>query len=165
MRPVLLATSLLLPLLIGAQEAAAQSVDRATSCKLGGGLSTLIRVQLAKVLPGLASGGTLAPNLRVDAIVVYAVDNPNNGQPLGDGAFTGPILCTFTDGLLPAQTKYDIDSTNANDPISGIDILASEIETRVQYRRNSNSAVELLMCLSTKSNNDCFRLFPAVGPT
>ena len=162
MRPVFLATTLLLPLVLGAQDAAAQTADRAASCKLGGGVSAAIRLQLNAALAAL-NGGTAGSNLKVDAIVVYSVSNPNGGQPLDGGGFTGPILCTFTDGLLPAQTKYDIDSTNANDPISGIDILASEIETRVQYQRNSNSAIELLMCLSTKSNNDCFRLYPVAG--
>lgn len=166
MRAALLAMSLFTPLALTATEATAQSADRAASCTLsGGGLSSAIRIQLGRALPGLDTGGTGSPNLRVDAIVIYAVGNPNNGQPLGGGAYTGPIVCTFADGLLPAQTKYSIASTSANDPISGIDVLASEIQTLVQYERNANanSTIEQLMCLSTKSNNQCFRIFPASG--
>jgi hypothetical protein len=162
MRATLLGMSLLVPLLLTAGEASAQTADRAASCSLGGGVAALIRLQLNNALAGL-NGGTAGSNLKVDAIVVYSVTNPNSGQPLDGGGFTGPILCTFTDGLLPAQTKYSTQATSASAPIPDVDVLASEIQTSLQYRRNSNSVIEQLMCLSTKSNNDCFRIFPTSG--
>lgn len=159
MRTTLLAMSLLIPLTFATGEAAAQSADRAAACSLRGGASAVIRAQLNNALAGL-NGGTLGSNLRVDAIVIYSVTNPNMGQPLDGGGFTGPILCTFQDGLLPAQPPYSTQSTSASTPIENIDVLASEIQTTLQYRRTTNSVTELLMCLSTKSNDDCFRVFP-----
>jgi hypothetical protein len=159
MRTTLLGMSLLLPLALAAGDAAAQSADRAASCTLGGGVSTLIRTQLNDVLPAL-NGGTGLANLKIDAIVIYSVTNPNMGQPLEAGGFTGPILCTFNDRLFPAPTKFSTQSASASTPIADIDVLASEIQSTLQYQRTSNSVTELLMCLSTKSNNDCFRVFP-----
>ena len=159
MRTKLLGMSLLIPLALATGEATAQTADRAAACSLGGGVSAAIRLQLNNALAGL-NGGAFGSNLRVDAIVIYSVTNPNLGQPLDGGGYTGPILCTFADGILPAQTKYSTQSADASDPIPNVDVLASEIQTTLQYRKTTNSVTELLMCLSTKNNDDCFRVFP-----
>ena len=161
MRKGLLAILVAAPLIHGAGEAAAQTANRAASCVLPSIVRGAIQLALNARLPGL-DGGTAGSALKVDAIVIHSVTNPNEGQPLEGGGFTGPIVCTFA-GPLPIGTPYDIASTSASAPITGIDLLTSEIQTQLQYQRNSNGVIEKLMCLSTKSNNDCFRIFPASG--
>jgi hypothetical protein len=159
MRAALLAISLLVPLTMTANKAAAQTANRAAGCVLPNIVRAAIQVALNVRLPAL-NGGTAGSNLSVDAIVIHSVTNDNEGQPLDGGGFTGPIVCTFSSPL-PVGTPYNIASTGANTPINGIDLLASEIQTQVQYRRNSNNVIEKLMCLTTRNNNDCFRISPA----
>ena len=159
MRAALLAVSLFVSFILAAHEAAAQTANRAASCVLPNLVRGAIQVALNARLPAL-NGGTAGSNLKVDAIVIHSVTNDNEGQPLDAGGFTGPIVCTFS-GPLPIGTPYAIASTSANDPIPSLDLLASEIQTQVQYRRNSNDVIEKLMCLTTRNNNDCFRISPA----
>ena len=162
MRAWLLGTSLIAPLLLGLGEARAQVQDHAASCVLPNIMRGLIQAALNNSLPAL-NGGSAGLNLKVDAIVIHSVVNPNEGQPLDAGGFTGPIVCTFA-GPLPVGTPYAIQAVSANAAITNIDLLGSEIQTQIQYERNSTGLIEKLMCLSTRSNNDCFRIYPAGTP-
>ena len=140
--------------------------NQAAACVLRGGVAALIRLQLNAAIANL-DGGSFGSNLKVDAIVIHSVSNPNNGQPLDPpnaGKFTGPIVCTFQEGFVPPQVPYAIAPTTANTAIPDIDLLASDVQTSIQFERNSNSQIEKLLCLSTKQNNSCFRIYPASGP-
>ncbi len=106
MRAWLLGTSLIAPLLLGSGEASALTPDHAGSCVLPNVVRGIIQAALNNQLPEL-NGGSAGLNLKVDAIVIHSVVNPNEGQPLDVGGFTGPIVCTFA-GPLPVGTPYAI---------------------------------------------------------
>ena len=106
MRAWLLGTFLITPLLIGSGEASAVTPDRAGSCVLPNVVRGILQAALNNQLPEL-NGGSAGLNLKVDAIVIHSVVNPNEGQPLDVGGFTGPIVCTFA-GPLPVGTPYAI---------------------------------------------------------
>jgi hypothetical protein len=167
MRAALLATSLVVPLVLGSTEAGAQTANRAASCVLPNIVRGAIQVALNRNLPAL-NGGSAGSNLKVDAIVIHSVANPNEGQPLDScppgvaaPCYTGPIVCTFS-GPLPIGTPYVAATVAANDPITGIDLLGSEIQTQIQYRKNTltGGVIEKLLCLTTDNNNDCFKITP-----
>jgi hypothetical protein len=163
MRAALLAMSVLVPLTMAAPEAAAQvAEDRAAKCVLPNIVRGAIQVALNANL-GPLNGGRAGSNLAVDVIVIHSVNNENEGQPLNGGGFTGPIVCSFA-GPLPIGVPYQIRNTTADTPVNNIDLLASEIQTQVQYRRRSDGKKEKQLCLTTKTNNDCFRIVPPGTP-
>ena len=132
MRAWLLGTFLIAPLLIGSGEASAVTANHAGSCVLPNVVRGIIQAALNNQLPEL-NGGSAGLNLKVDAIVIHSVTNPNEGQPLDAGGHTGPIVCTFA-GPLPVGTPYSINSVPANEAINTIDLLGSEIQTQIQFR-------------------------------
>ena len=164
MRAWLLGTSLLVPLLLGSGEARAlrfRTMRRAACCPtLSEGI---IQAALNNSLPEL-NGGSAGLNLKVDAIVIHSVVNPNEGQPLDAGGFTGPIVCTFA-GPLPVGTPYSINSVPANDSDKRISTCSDRrFRPKSSFERKSTGLIEKLMCLSTRNNNDCFRIYPAGTP-
>ena len=161
MRASLLALAVAAPLGLAASEAAAQTADRAARCVLPNALRAAIQIALNANLPPL-NGGRLGSNLAVDVIVIHSVANRNEGQPLDAGGFTGPIVCSFA-GPLPVGVPYQIRPTQANTAINNIDLLASEIQTQVQYRR-ADGKTEKQLCLTTQNKNECFRIVPPGTP-
>jgi hypothetical protein len=69
-------------------------------------------------------------------------------------------LCTFGAGLLPPAAPYSIAPTSANTPITAIDLLATQTDTFIQYKKTAaGKKTENLLCLNTDNNNDCFSIF------
>lgn len=156
MRASLVGVATLASLVLAAGDVRAQfAANQAGSCVLGNGAKSALE-------QSLKNDAGLTGNLSVDVIVIHSVANPNEGQPIGGGNFTGPIVCTFRGSS--GAVLNSITPTNANTkiPASGtIDILGTELVSAIQYRRNSNNLIEKLMCLTTDNNNNCFTIAPA----
>jgi hypothetical protein len=125
-----------------------------------------------------AIGGV--PNPDVSFVVVYVLKNDNDGQKLGSNA-TGPVVCR--DPAAVGITAFDkngeaggdlhrlretTDIPTQTDPgnATSIDILAAEEAFTLQYTLNDGAnagKIEKRVCLTTKGNVECFRIFP-VGP-
>jgi hypothetical protein len=112
-------------------------------------------------------------DVEIAFVVVYALNNPNNGQPV-PGGFTGPIICT-NPGNLEVQgfgiTGFEEDNatrlTEASeiptdtDPggAASVDIVGAEEAFILQYQLNGGSndgKVEKRVCHTVAGNTDCF---------
>lgn len=89
-------------------------------------------------------------------VVVYAIDNDNNGQEIEDGGeptgeFTGPVICVHPDfDIVPALQTTDIPD---------IDIL--DLQDALILRHTPAGAGETVpdanrICHTTDGNTDCF---------
>jgi hypothetical protein len=112
---------------------------------------------------------------KVSFVLVYALDNDNDGQPLDVGElddddddddddeappFTGVILCT---NAADDPGQVDIETTTETTVLPDVDILDIEQTFVLQYRVNggpSDGKTEKRVCQTTDSNTDCFRIFP-----
>ena len=160
MRQLVLGTALLLAVSAGSASAAAVPQNHAGACTLGGGVALAIKLALAAA--NSTQGLGLNPGaLSIDSIVIRSAENPNGGQlRAGSPAtYTGAIVCTFNAGLLPPAAPYSIAPTSANTPITGADLLATQTDTFIQYKKPSPKKTENLLCLNTDNNNDCFSIF------
>lgn len=92
-------------------------------------------------------------------VVVYAINNDNNGQEIEDGGvptgqFTGPVICVHPD--------LNIDSVLQTDDIAEIDIL--DVQDALILRHTSAGSDPLAdganrICHTTDGNTDCFDIF------
>jgi hypothetical protein len=146
-----------------AASAAPLTANRAGSCVLPGGTAGLLKLALA-VANAQQSLGLSIGGVTIDSIVIRSAALPNGGQPLTAGGHTGAIVCTFNRLQISPQTPYAIAPTTASTPIEDIDLLASQIDTWIQYSRNPSGPTENLFCLSTRNNDDCFKVTPNSGP-
>lgn len=161
MRRTLIGAAALLALGAGSAWAAKLPANQAARCTLGGGAAAAIKAALL-VANMAQKWGLDAKSLSVDSIVIRSAANPNGGQPISGTnpkEYTGAIVCTFDAGLLPPAVPYAIQPTTASTPIENIDLLATQIETWIQYTRKSNGQKENLLCLSTRDNDNCFSIF------
>lgn len=166
MRLLVLGTTLLLAAGTGAAQAAAPTpppANHAVACTLGGGIALAIKVALAAVnaSQGLGLKGDVG-SLSVDSIVIRSAENPNGGQLRAGSpvSYSGAIVCTFGEGLLPPAVQYTIAPTGASTPITGVDLLATQTDTFLQLKKPAvGKKTENLMCLNTDANNDCFNIF------
>ncbi|MGD9508459.1 MAG: hypothetical protein AB7I59_13780 [Geminicoccaceae bacterium] len=161
MRLTVFGTMILLAIGAGAASGAPLTANRAGSCVLGGGVAAAIRAALL-VANASQRLGLDTRALSVDSIVIRSATNPNGGQKLaaGAGAYTGAVVCTFDRGLLPPAVPYSIAATTAATRINDIDLLATQIDTWIQYKKTgAGGKTENLICLSTRNNDDCFSIF------
>lgn len=163
MRLRILGTALMLACCAGAASAAPLTANRAGSCVLPGGTAGLLKLALV-VANSDQSLGLDARNVVIDSIVIRSAALPNGGQPLTAGGHTGAIVCTFNRLSISPQIPYSITPTTASTAINNIDLLASQIDTWIQYSRNPSGPTENLFCLSTGNNDDCFKVTPNSGP-
>lgn len=97
-------------------------------------------------------------DVEIAFVVVYSLHNDNNGQPVGEASWTGPVLCTAPD---IAELDED-DATGADEPIppdeeETVDILDSAEAFLLRYRLNDESEdVETRFCHTTNANVDCY---------
>jgi hypothetical protein len=111
-------------------------------------------------------------NVEIAFVVVYALNNPNNGQPV-PGGFTGPIICTnpgneeVTGVGITGFNRFNQLLTEASeiptdtDPgaADSVDIVGAEEAFILQYQLNGGSNdgnVEKRICHTVAGNTDCF---------
>jgi hypothetical protein len=162
MRLTSLATALVLACCTTAASAAPLTANRAGSCVLPGGTAGVLKLALA-VANAQQSLGLDIGDVAIDSIVIRSAALPNGGQPLSAGGHTGAIVCTFNRLQISPQTPYAIAPTTASTSINDIDLMATQIDSWIQYSRNPSGPTENLICLSTRNNDDCFKITPATG--
>ena len=93
-------------------------------------------------------------NIEVGFIVVYALDNANDGQELGAG-FTGPILCRAFEGA----GRREGHRRRSRSRRRARSIFSSAEEAFIlQYEVNPPGPIEKRFCHSAANNTDCFRI-------
>jgi hypothetical protein len=150
-RVISLAAGTLISLCVAgaAWPALGQDANRLGLCSLGNTTITNLQTDVAAGI-GINQG-----DVEIAFVVVYSLNNDNNGQPL-DGVATGPILCTNDDFLDPTAAA-------ANDviPPSGtVDIFDSSEAFLLRYEENETTDTETRFCHTTNANVDCFLLEP-----
>ena len=161
MRLLLLGTAIALALGVGTASAGSLQPNRAGSCMLGGGVAAAIKVALA-IANQTQNLGLDISKLSVDSIVIRSAENLNGGQRLKvpAGTTSGPIACTFNAGILPPSVPYTIAPTTAATEITGVNLLASQVEGWVQYKKTDRAKkIENLLCLTTLGSDECFSIF------
>ena len=100
--------------------------------------------------------GIAGDDIEIAFVVVYSLNNDNNGQPLA-GAATGPVLCADpTVTGTPAETTAD-----AQIPPEGtVDIRDSSEAFLLRYEASGTTEAETRFCHTTNANVDCFQLGP-----
>lgn len=116
---------------------------------------------------GLPSGeGDPLP--QVDFVIVYSLQNNNDGQALGTG-LTGPIVCTNSVTVTIETTTEDTPIPSLTDQADGItvDIEGIEEALLLQYQKMQNNAPlggrEKRVCHTVAGNTDCFLIKPDTG--
>jgi hypothetical protein len=142
--------------------------------KLWGGC-VLDEATVAGLIRSVGAGNGLQQSTaEVSFVVVYTLDNDNDGQPLsGSGSnFTGPVICTnpqavnitaFAKDRSPLKEITDIPTQTDPGNATSADILESEEALILQYRLNNGGNagdIEKRVCHTTEGNVDCFRIFP-----
>lgn len=111
---------------------------------------------LGKSLKGPEGKGVPSP--QVDVVLVYTLQNDNDGQHFGDGT-TGPILCTNPDTVSSIETTLE----NTRIPASGkVDIKALEQALIMQYQQAGIRNKRI--CHTVADNTDCFLIKPVPTP-
>src|SRR5690606_36355963 len=105
----------------------------------------------------------------VSFIVVYSVQNPNAGQPVG-ASYTGPVICR---GSAPRLTTFEKDGTTPlaetsvipadTDPggATSVDVLSSQEQLLLQYKLNGGSNGgdnAIRVCGTTKDGTTCAQI-------
>jgi hypothetical protein len=151
-RAIGLAAGTLLSLCVAgaAWPALGQEPHRLELCELGNTTITNLQADVA--------ADTGAEEVEVAFVVVYSLNNDNNGQVV-DGEPTGPILCT--NGALVDSPPV---GTNANDVIppeeGTVDIFDSSEAFLLRYEENATTDIETRFCHTVNANVDCFSLEP-----
>jgi hypothetical protein len=149
-------------LLVGASDrATAQQFNRFFSgCVLGeGGNPTTSDLIADLEASGVSNTGSI-PDPEVAFVIVYSVNNDNDGQPLqvgGTRGATGPVLCLNDD-------LFDIQSTSqtAAIPQSGnANFLDMEQVFIVRYQLVATGEIQKVLCHTVNENVDCVRISPA----
>jgi len=92
------------------------------------------------------SGPRNIADAEVAFVVVYSLNNGNDGQPVGTSGFTGPVICTAP-GFSIATTSQTATINNAN-------ILDAEDAFFLRYQ--VGSSVRKRVCHTVGSSTDCF---------
>jgi hypothetical protein len=117
-------------------------------------------------------------NLQVGFVVVYTLGNPNDGQPIDGGGFTGPVICLNPnlvdvtafedDGETPLTETSAIPDDTGPDGADSVDLLAAEEVFILQYEINDDDEesfidgnIEKRICHTVAGNSDCFIVSPA----
>lgn len=101
------------------------------------------------------AGGQGIGTPEVAFVVVYSLNNDNDGQPVtvqGQGGFTGPVICR-NEGVAGS-----IAGTTQTDDVGPVTILDAEEAFVLRYQ--SDSSIAKRVCHTVNNNTDCFRLSP-----
>ena len=88
-------------------------------------------------------------------VVVYSLNNDNDGQPVsvaGQAGFTGPIICRNT------EVAGNIADTTQTTDVGNVTILDAEEAFVLRYQSPSSTAKRV--CHTVNNNTDCFSISP-----
>ena len=88
-------------------------------------------------------------------VVVYSLNNDNDGQPVavqGQSGFTGPIICRNN------EVAGSIADTSQTTDVGNVSIL--DAEEAFVLRVQSGSSIAKRVCHTVNNNTDCFRISP-----
>lgn len=100
-------------------------------------------------------------NIDVAFIVVYSVNNDNDGQPVS-GGHTGPIIC-INKSLGVEVTSQTAPIPPAGSDASSVDTLDAEDAFILRYVLNggiNDGKKEKVICHTVNDQTDCFRISP-----
>jgi hypothetical protein len=138
-------------LLVGPVGVALPALGQTTANRLG--LCTLDAATVTALQGDVGAGVGANGVPEVAFVVVYSINNDNNGQPIPGGT-TGPVLCTNPNAPLPLATPADTD-------ILGIDILDSAEAFLLRFEGSGGTTEpETRFCHTTNANVDCYLLGP-----
>jgi len=168
------AMALALALVVGGSvQALAQDPPNQEANKVWGGCS-LDPATVSELETDIEAGGI--PNAKVDFIVVYSQENPNNGQKRSGPGYTGPVICTNPNevditafdkngeagGVRLSETTDIPTQTDAGGAMT-VDILSAEEAFVLQHKLKDGSntgEIQNRVCHTTDANVDCFLIFP-----
>ena len=103
-----------------------------------------------------------AEDVEVAFVMVYALNNDNDGQPLDDdGGYTGPILCSNPDLVGVQDTTQDAAIPGSR--AVSVDTLDAEDVFILRYALNGGTNggdIEKVICHTVDANVNCFRIVP-----
>jgi hypothetical protein len=156
LKPISLAAATLISLsAVGpAWPALGQDANRLELCSLDSETVEELQADVA------AGTGIAAGDVEIAFVVVYSLNNDNNGQPL-DGTATGPVLCAneAVTGL-PAETTADTQIPSGEEDT--FDIRDSSEAFLLRYEPSGTPNAETRFCHTTNANVDCYLLGPPV---
>jgi hypothetical protein len=88
-------------------------------------------------------------------VVVYSLNNDNDGQPVtvaSQSGFTGPVICRND------AVAGSIAGTSQTDNVGAVTIL--DAEEAFVLRVQSGSSIAKRVCHTVNNNTDCFRISP-----
>lgn len=134
-----------------------QDATRLGLCSLSAGAVTALRNDVADDETGLDVDPA---DVEVAFVVVYSLNDDNNGQPLAVGT-TGPILCTnpAVAGSFPPSPTF-ADDPIPPDPEDTVDIFDSAEAFLLRYEESGSGEPETRFCHTTNANVDCYLLGP-----
>jgi len=90
----------------------------------------------------------------LDFIVVYAIANDNNGQPIVEGGTTGPVICRSAD-------VTDITVTTEDTDIENVNILDADDAFVLRYQIEEEPGAADRICHTVDDVVDCFDICEA----
>ena len=130
-----------------------QDANRLGTCLLDPSTVTALQNDVADGVDGIAGD-----DVEIAFVVVYSLNNDNNGQPL-DGLATGPVLCADAAVTgIPAETAAD----DPIPPVGTVDIRDSSEAFLLRYEESDTTEAETRFCHTTNANVDCFLLGPTL---
>jgi hypothetical protein len=126
---------------------------------------TTADLQLLLNIPNSSLNKFVGDAIQGSYILIYVRANPNDGQPLDAGGFTGPVLCINSDTETIDQTTETTPIPNStNHPgVTSVDIRGAETAFHLQYELNPTPGdIEKRVCHSVAGNTDCYFIQP--GP-
>jgi hypothetical protein len=154
-------------------EIARRSIVLASALLLGGALQGA--AQTPPPAQGQVWGGCVlneqavaALGADVDFVVVYSLENPDDGQALGNDEFTGPVICINEDRV--GITAFEADDTTLLTPESRIpddtgpmgattvDLFGAEEALILQYGLppGTPDTIEKRFCQTHAGSSECF---------
>jgi hypothetical protein len=110
---------------------------------------------------GLADSLAPIEGAEIAFVVVYSLNNDNDGQPVS-GGFTGPVICTNPDEVSAPEPTTQTD--NIGTPDDTVTILDAEEAFLLQYQFEAEPInIEKRFCHTVDSETDCFLIVPAGG--
>jgi hypothetical protein len=127
----------------------AQDANRLELCSLDSDTVEELQADVA------AGTGIAESDVEIAFVVVYSLNNDNNGQAL-NGAATGPVLCANeTVTGFPAETTAD---TPIPPGAGTVDIRDSSEAFLLRYEESDTTDAETRFCHTINANVDCFVL-------